>query len=432
MAGLPVWYDDHWQALLLFQAMAGVLVFSYALERRERFIPRLLVSLAVGMGAVELITRLLYNRGQVGQFATIALLYLMLIGITVLCYRESLWTVLFVVASGYVTQDLASGVKTILRYPFFPLTQEMASTTPGVLLLDAVCYGGIYLLAYFCFRAFTRRGAESFTSRTKVVFSLVVLLLCAGLTRIARDGSGHSTRVLLALTLYRLLSDVFVLLVQYGVMDRNRLAQRAEALAELAHQQYAQYQASKESAELVNEKYHDLKQLLVTFRGQVSAEQLEKLEESISTYEDFVHTGSDVLDVVLSEKRGLCHQRGIPLTCYADGAGLDFVEELDLYSLFNNALNNAIEAVSQLPQGERFITLTVKREGDMVAIHMENPCCQEVELRGGLPQSARDPRYHGFGMRSMQRVADKYHGSLAVESSGNMFRLDVLLLACAG
>ena len=312
MAGLPVWYDDHWQALLLFQAMAGVLVFSYALERREGFIPRLLVSLAVGMGAVELITRLLYNRGQVGQFATIALLYLMLIGITVLCYRESLWTVLFVVASGYVTQDLASGVKTILRYPFFPLTQEMASTTPGVLLLDAVCYGGTYLLAYFCFRAFTRRGAESFTSRTKVVFSLVVLLLCAGLTRIARDGSGHSTRVLLALTLYRLLSDVFVLLVQYGVMDRNRLAQRAEALAELAHQQYAQYQASKESAELVNEKYHDLKQLLVTFRGQVSAEQLEKLEESISTYEDFVHTGSDVLDVVLSEKRGLCHQRGIP------------------------------------------------------------------------------------------------------------------------
>lgn len=428
---MPLWYEGHWQALLLLQALAGVAVFSYALERRKWFPLRLLLALTAGMLAVELTARLLYGRGMVGQLCTIALLYLILIGITAACWREELWTVLFVVSSGYVIQDLASGVKSIFRYSVHqPWLDSLMASTPGVLLLDVVFYGGAYILAFFCFRSFTRRGAECFTSRTKVVFSLAVLLVCAGVARIARDGSAYSMRVMLALTIYRLLSDVFILMVQYGVMDRNLLRQRTEAMAELAHQQYAQYQASKDSAELVNEKYHDLKQLLVTFRGQVSAEQLEKLEESISTYEDFVRTGNDVLDVVLCEKRALCHQKGILLTCYADGSALNFVEELDLYSLFNNAINNAVDSAGQMPRGERFITLTVKQEGDLTVIHMENPCLQQPQMRNGLPQSRRDPRYHGFGMRSMRRVADKYGGSLAAEYRNGLFCLDVLLASC--
>ena len=77
--------------------------------------------------------------------------------------------------------------------------------------------------------------------------------------------------------------------------------------------------------------------------------------------------------MLLSDKRTLCIQRGIQLTCYVGGAALDFVEELDLYSLFGNLLNNAIEAVSQLPpEQERFITLTARREDSMVTIHAEN------------------------------------------------------------
>lgn len=46
----------------------------------------------------------------------------------------------------------------------------------------------------------------------------------------------------------------------------------------------------------------------------------------------------------------------------------------------------------------------------MVTIHAENPCVGTVEFRDGLPKSHRDPNYHGFGMRSMERIAEKYGG----------------------
>lgn len=184
----------------------------------------------------------------------------------------------------------------------------------------------------------------------------------------------------------------------------------------------------KNSMELVNEKYHDLKAMLRGFRGQIPAEQMKHLEQEVNNYDFYVHTGNTALDVLLSEYRARCTAQNIQLTCYVGGTDLNFVEELDLYSLFSNILNNAVEAVSQLPpEQERFITLTARRENNIVTIHAENPCIGTVEFRDGLPQSQRDPDYHGFGMRSMERVAEKYGGSLIAKQSGDIFYLDIIL-----
>lgn len=123
--------------------------------------------------------------------------------------------------------------------------------------------------------------------------------------------------------------------------------------------------------------------------------------------------------MVLSEKSAQCRRHGIQLTCYADGAALDFVEGLDLYSLMDDALSNAIEETMKLSLERRFVTVTVRREGGMTAIHVENPC--------GLARSADLDR--GYGLHSMQHIAAKYGGSMAIKQQKEMFYLDVLLLA---
>ena len=103
------------------------------------------------------------------------------------------------------------------------------------------------------------------------------------------------------------------------------------------------------------------------------------------------------------------------------------MEDIDLYFLLNNALSNAVEAVQGVPQGKRFISLTMQRDADMLSIHMENPYAGTVEMRDGLPQTQNDPDYHGFGMRSMQRITEKHNGSLTVQPKDGLFLLDILL-----
>ena len=228
--------------------------------------------------------------------------------------------------------------------------------------------------------------------------------------------------------MYQVVLGAFMLLLQYGVMERTRLDHYVDTMQELLHQQHLQYETSKENAELVSEKYHDFKKMIEGLRkNHVNEKALDKLEKSVEQYDMAVHTGNDVLDILLNEKRSNCAAYDIELTCFAGAETSDIIEDIDLYFLLNNALSNAVEAVQDVPQGKRFISLTMQRDADMLSIHMENPYAGTVEMQGGLPQTQNDPTYHGFGMRSMQRITEKHNGSLTVQLKDGLFLLDILL-----
>ncbi len=425
------WYQAHWQALLLLQAALGTWVFAYGLKRRPHFVGRAAFSLMAGAFLAEGITRLLWHFSGWAQLLTVSFIYGLLILVGFVCFEESIWTVMFVASSGYMLQDIASNIKRMLW--LWTWISGFMKTNAGLICIDALCYGGCYLLAHRVFRHETDRVEVEFNDKLKVAFSVGVLLICACLNRMERIvpawvdsnlGNGH----IMTQCLYEIVLGAFMLLLQYGVMERTRLDRYVDTMQELLHQQHAQYETSKENAELVSEKYHDFKKMIEGLRkNNVDTKTLDKLEKSVEQYDMAVHTGNDVLDILLNEKRSNCAAYDIELTCFAGAKTSDIMEDIDLYFLLNNALSNAVEAVQCVPQGKRFISLTMQRDADMLSIHMENPYTGTVEMRDGLPQTQNDPDYHGFGMRSMQRITEKYNGSLTVQPKDGLFLLDILL-----
>ncbi|MBQ7184392.1 MAG: GHKL domain-containing protein [Clostridia bacterium] len=432
MTYMPVWYLQNRSALLLLQSVIGLMLVSYPMKKRSRFPLRLILSVLAGC-AVQYMVRGIYIAGStpaamLTHAASALLVYITLNVITWFCYDESVWTVLFMSATGYLAQDIAGSVKTLARQT--GLAAQLLRWQPGMLILDLICYGAVYVLMYFILRPFVRNREDNFDNKKKALFSVAVLLLCIVMARLSQDNPDRGTMAVAAEAVFQILIDVMVIALQFGVMEQARLNSNMETMRELVHTQRVQYEASKESAQLINEKYHDLKHLLKSFQGTVPQEQLDKLKQSIAAYERPANSGNEVLDVLLAEKIGICQQRGIVLTCSLGMTDFSFVEELDLYSLFQNALTNAINAVSALPEGaERFISLSSARDGNMLSIHMENPCGEDIPFVDGLPQTRDDPAWHGFGMKSMDRIAQKYSGTLTAEQRGKMFFLDILLLA---
>lgn len=429
---MPDWYAQIRTPILLLQSVLGVLLFAYSLNRRGRFCLRLALSAALGCAALHL-ARLAFfpDMGSVvnstGRVVLTIAVYLILIAVCWFIYEESFWTALFTASSGYIAQDIAGTMKTLLR--LIPFVNSLCLEDLGVLLVDLVVYGGFYAVLFIAFRPFTRNREENFGNREKAVFSFVVLLFCVGMARIAQGNSTRNDTAVFAESIYQMLCGAFILLLQFGVMERAKLSRSVDAMRELVHQQYEQFRQSRESTDLVNEKYHDLKGLLESFQGQISQEQIDRLKEKVNGYDAFAATGNRVLDVVIGEKRAVSSRRGIELTAFVDGKPLGFMEELDLYSLIGNALNNAIDAASALPEGERYIILTTSAEEGMVTIHVENPYSGELVMENRLPKSQRDERYHGFGMKSMERIAKKYNGTLAVKAKNGIFYLDIILFA---
>ena len=430
---MPLWYQNVRSAVALLQSVFGVLIFCYALKRRRWFWLRALTGLLAGGLLLYGLQRFVYIPGttllaMVTHAVMPACVYLALIGVIYFSCDETIWTALFAASSGYIAQDIGGAAKQLLTQ--IPLMQLAAQDAFGVLGVDLLCYGGVYLILFRAFQPYTRSRTDSFDDKLKAIISVVVLLICIGMARLTQDNPNRGLMPAIADAMYRVIVGVLMLALQFGVMEQAKLKNNVEVMRELMHQQRMQYESHKDTVQLINEKYHDLKNMVRSMQWHIPQDKLRSLEQSIDRYDLHVDSGNGVLDVLLTEKMDVCLQRGISLTCSLGQTDFSFIDELDLYGLFQNALNNAINAVSALPEGrERFIILSASRVGNMLTIHTENPCEGEIDFEDGLPQSEGDPHYHGFGMKSMVRTAEKYGGILAAKQEEDMFYLDILLLA---
>ena len=105
------------------------------------------------------------------------------------------------------------------------------------------------------------------------------------------------------------------------------------------------------------------------------------------------------------------------------------MSEEDIYSLFGNALDNAVLAVEQLPEPYREVKLTVKSLGDVVSVRVENKFKGKLKFEDGLPVTTKgDKKYHGYGIMSMRMIAAKYNGKINIDVNEDNFVLNIVFV----
>ena len=96
--------------------------------------------------------------------------------------------------------------------------------------------------------------------------------------------------------------------------------------------QHQQYQISKDSIDMINVKYHDLKYLIQYLQNEqdenTRQECLKKLEDEILQYQVQYITGNSVLDTMLTMKAMQCKQNDIAFTAIVDGELLKIMDEM--------------------------------------------------------------------------------------------------------
>lgn len=228
------------------------------------------------------------------------------------------------------------------------------------------------------------------------------------------------------------MSCLLLLVILLDLFRFRRAEQEQLLLTRLLRQEQEQHEMSRAAIEVINRKCHDLKHQISALRTMPREDReksITELESAILLYDNMAKTGNDDLDIVLAEKTMLAEKNGVHIQCMVDGARLGFMSAEDICSLFGNALDNAIEAASLAPPEDRFVTLETVTRGTLLNIHAENPSPAEPRLLDGLPVTTKgDESYHGFGMRSMRYVAEKYGGILTTGWKDGIFSLDILFM----
>lgn len=226
---------------------------------------------------------------------------------------------------------------------------------------------------------------------------------------------------------------ITLLYLQSALFKKSSMRKELETIQLLWHQQKGQYQLSKETIELINHKCHDLKHQVQAIRAVKDEKEretyLKKIEKSVQIYSAIVRTGNEILDTILTEKSLICENSGIHINCVADGSLLAFMNPVDLYTLFGNALDNAIEAVRKLESKEkRVIDIMLYERQSFLMLQIVNPMCGEVKFEDGLPLTTKAKNgYHGYGMKSMLHTIQKYEGHLTTEVKNGCFYFNVML-----
>lgn len=113
----------------------------------------------------------------------------------------------------------------------------------------------------------------------------------------------------------------------------------------------------------------------------------------------------------------------------ADGKKLSFMDEADLYTLFGNAIDNAIESTLKIEEEkDRTIILSVKTINSFLSIHLDNPYLGKLIFEEDIPVTTKQEKeYHGFGLKSMRLIVEKYQGNMSLSPGEERFNMNILL-----
>lgn len=243
---------------------------------------------------------------------------------------------------------------------------------------------------------------------------------------------GDSVTIFIFRTFINLCGMLLIYIQEHSRYEGN-LRQELSAMNNVFLSQYEQYEAYRESNEMVNRKFHDLKHYLEIIELEPDFEKrrsyVEQIREDIQSYQTNIKTGNPIADVILTRKNIYCIEHDITFTCIVDGASLDFIDPMDLVSLLGNPLDNAIESALKLSNKEkRLINVRVSPKEDFILYRIENYTEATLAFENGLPTTTKENKHlHGYGLKSTAFIAEKYNGSLTIQLQDNWFSLNILI-----
>mgnify|MGYP001074851751 CR=1 FL=1 len=212
-----------------------------------------------------------------------------------------------------------------------------------------------------------------------------------------------------------------------------RLQKEKDDLERIVDQQKHQYEITRDMIERINEHCHDIKHQIHSVSSSMDNELLKEylgtLADHVMVYDMAIRTENKALDTVLMEKGLLCREKQIQWICMADGSKMSFIKPCDIYAVFGNLIDNAIEATENLEDMEkRVINVRVTTHESLMMIEVENLYEGDLHFEGNLPVTTKENRErHGYGMRSVEYIVGTYGGTFTMQAEDSVFRTRILI-----
>lgn len=175
----------------------------------------------------------------------------------------------------------------------------------------------------------------------------------------------------------------------------------------------------RQEQEKINELKHDMKNhlfILEKVSDSVDAKKyIKEIQQDIISNENFYKTGNLFVDACINSK--LSSYEDVNLNVISRLSNNISIRDKDLCSLIFNILDNAVEAAKNTD--EKKVVIKLMQEGESLLIHCSNSCYKMPDFK------TKKGKGHGYGLRIIEKIVDKYNGEMITNFSDNTFSVNV-------
>lgn len=423
-------------SLIVFvgELLLATFVYVFKLRRRNHFWLWLVLCLSCFIGFAYSWSLIPYINSVTSIIFSILFFFIAffgLIGSLMACFKVNIQAAMFLGTAGYAMQHFTYKLIQIV----------IGSIEKGIPSFVDNNYGiyGIYAsfviislpIFYNMFGKKIHKNETLIIEDSRLLIISIILIICTIILNLIYESFVKVSNLTLFIVgcLFDMVCCFLTLFIEFEMLKSKEISEAYIQMKTIWESEKKQLEISKENMDYMKILAHDLKHELNESTLLISKDKVDELNRRIAAFGNSIKTGNDILDLVIAERTLIVQKENINLSIIADGSVLSNMKQSDCYSLFMNIMDNAIDAVKELPKDQREISLAVRESMGMILIHEVNPFKGTLNFKDGLPQTTKgDSMYHGLGTKSIKGIVDSYSGDCEISiKDNNIYVLNILL-----
>ncbi len=312
---------------------------------------------------------------------------------------------------------------------------ELESMIIQIVFMLALLFALIYIKNFYRFK----RISDIFIC-IPIIINILTLILAFRLIAIDKSFVKVDIFILIFMPILILISNIYLFSIMKKIINCYKVDHENKTLRENIRKEYNYYLNINKEKDKVKELYHDTKNHMVCIRHLCEKNDTQKIIEYIDSmeskvikykkYNDELHTGNMILDSILTNKKFICVEKNIEFDAYIDFSKNDFMDMMDVCTIFSNIIDNAIEACDKInsPDILKKIKIESKYIDEFCIIVIENTKINKIiKKRNFFLTSKNNSCIHGIGLKNIKKSVEKYLGEIVINYSDNIFIIKIMI-----
>ena len=401
--------------------LSGTWVLFQILERRSHFLLRVLgtLGIAIVQGAIGLLQIPVLNM-------TSSLL--MIVGTTLLCYQcKKLYFLVYDVLIAFCG-FIADVFSVLLLSTYYDSSISSTLQEASLLVRNTFACLMIFLLCQLAFTLIRKKHAI-FSWYEAIFYTMLATGEIAAFAYVCKYIQAYSSGMFLIFFLLGcLVLDVYIVVVFYRISIVRKTEKENALLQQQSEMQLEVYSDLQQRYQNSMETIHDAKRHVRALESLIQSDHLaeaqqykESLFQKLNELQPSIQCDNPLLSAILNHVFLKAEQRHIVLKMDLQGEEqLSMLAGVDLTTIASNLLDNAVDAVSELPEEQRYIHFAVAFQIGEIMIHVENPTKNDLKREGNTIVSTKEGHF-GLGLKNVGMVVKKYKGDFKTDVEDGIF-----------